>query len=128
VIITDARVLIAFLDSTDALHEQARNFMRDIAGQERGTSTVTIAEVLVGPTRSGRLADAEDVLRALRLREITLPIDAPFRLANVRASSQLKLPDCCVLVAAQDSHADAIATFDDRLRRVAEAHGFTTLP
>jgi predicted nucleic acid-binding protein len=57
-----------------------------------------------------------------------LPIDAPHRLAQLLASSQLKLPDCCVLIAAQDSHAGAIATFDDRLRRAAEARGFTTLP
>lgn len=127
-IIVDASVLIAFLDSTDVLHEQARGVIRDIAGQDRGTGTVTIAEVLVGPTRSGRLADAEEVLRALRLREITLPEDAPFRLTRLRAANQLKLPDCCVLLAAQDCHADAVATFDDRLRRVAEAHGFTTLP
>lgn len=127
-IVTDACVLIAFLDSSDALHEQARSFMRDIAGQERGASTVTIAEVLVGPTRSGQLAEAEDVLRALRLHEITFRVDAPFRLAELRASTQLKLPDCCVLFAAQDSRADAVATFDRRLRKVVEDHGFTVLP
>lgn len=39
-------------------------------------------------------------------------------------TTHLKLPDCCVLLAAQDKHADAILTFDDRLGREAERLGF----
>jgi len=36
----------------------------------------------------------------------------------------LKLPDCCVVLAAQDAEADAIITFDDKLRRAAAGLGF----
>jgi hypothetical protein len=35
----------------------------------------------------------------------------------------LKLPDCCVLLAAEDGRADAVLTFDDRLRRAAKRLG-----
>jgi predicted nucleic acid-binding protein len=38
----------------------------------------------------------------------------PVRLALLRAETGLKLPDCCVLLAAEQSGA-AVATFDDRL-------------
>lgn len=53
---------------------------------------------------------------------MTLPQDAPSRLARLRAATTLKMPDCCVLLAA-DQLADAIATFDDRLADVARNHG-----
>jgi hypothetical protein len=32
-----------------------------------------------------------------------------------RAETTLKMPDCCVLLAAEDAQANAVLTFDDRL-------------
>lgn len=47
---------------------------------------------------------------------------APARLAVLRAGTRLKLPDCCVLLAAEQSHG-AVATFDDRLANAAGDRG-----
>jgi predicted nucleic acid-binding protein len=60
----------------------------------------------------------------LGVSHLPLRPDAPVRLARLRADSGLKLPDCCVLLAAKDSTAEAIATFDDRLINVARDLGF----
>jgi hypothetical protein len=85
---------------------------------------VTIAEILVGPGRTGQLDDAEALLNLLGVRQVPLGHDAPSRLARLRADSGLKLPGCCVLLAAQDASAEAIATFDDRLIKAAHDLGF----
>lgn len=44
--------------------------------------------------------------------------DAPTRLALLRAGTGLKLPDCCVLLAAEQTRG-TIATFDGRLTAAA---------
>lgn len=49
-------------------------------------------------------------------------------LAKIRADTSLRMPDCCVLLAAQESGDPAIATYDDSLRAVACARGLTVLP
>lgn len=97
--------------------------MERIAGRARGASSVTIAEILVGPGRTGQLDDAEALLTLLGIRQVPLGSDAPSRLARLRAESGLKLPDCCVLLAAQDAAAEAVATFDDRLIKAAQDLG-----
>lgn len=126
-IIADACVLIAFLDSADAQHHRALRVMRATAGHQRGASLITIAEVLVGPARSGQLAKAQDSLRVLKVDQVALRTDAPERLAQLRAGTGLKIPDCSVLLAAQDSSADTIATFDDRLATAARELAFDVL-
>jgi len=45
----------------------------------------------------------------------------------MRAEVGLKLPDCCVLLAAQDASAQTILTFDDALTQAAERSGFVTV-
>jgi len=54
----------------------------------------------------------------------SLPLleDAPVRLAMLRAGTGLKMPDCCVLLAAEQTHG-VLATFDDRLATVATERG-----
>jgi hypothetical protein len=80
--------------------------------------------VLVGPARQDRLDAAVEALTQLELQEIPFAADAAARLALRRASTSLKLPDCCVLLAAQDGRAEAILTFDDRLGREAQRLGY----
>ena len=63
------------------------------------------------------------MLDALAVREVALGTDAALRLALLRAQTGLKLPDCCVLLAAADASAQSIATFDDRLAKVARDSG-----
>jgi hypothetical protein len=49
--------------------------------------------------------------------------DASTRFAKLRAGSGLKLPDCWVLLAAQDARAEAVLTFDDALAREVDRLG-----
>jgi predicted nucleic acid-binding protein len=123
VIVVDASVLIAHLDERDALHAEAVTLLLDAAEQPLAASPLTIAEVLVGPARKDRLDAAVDALELLELQEIPFAAGAAVRLAVLRATTNLKLPDCCVLLAAQDGRAEAIVTFDDRLDREAERLG-----
>lgn len=119
-IVVDASVLIAHLDERDALHSRAGEAFDRSASEPLGCSPITLAEVLVGPARHGRLDAARAAVAALEVDEIPLRQDAAVRLAALRADTGLKLPDCCVLLAAQDAAAAAMLTFDDALARVAK--------
>jgi predicted nucleic acid-binding protein len=120
VIVVDAGVLIAHLDENDALHSRAVEALLATAEQPLVCSPITLAEVLVGPARTGRLHDARSAITDLGVVEIPLADDAAARLAALRAETALKMPDCCVLLAAEDANAEAVLTFDDRLARTAE--------
>jgi predicted nucleic acid-binding protein len=120
VIVVDASVLIAHLDEHDALHDRAVEALLASAEQPLACSPITLAEVLVGPARAGRLPDARSAISGLGVAEIPLGDDAAGRLAELRAETALKMPDCCVLLAAEDGQAEAVLTFDDRLARAAE--------
>ena len=122
-IVLDASVLIAHLDEGDAHHASAVDRLLDVADHSLAASTLTLAEVLVGPARADRLEQARAALRELDVREIAFARDAAPRLAALRADTALRLPDCCVLLAAQDSGAEAILTFDDRLENQAARLG-----
>jgi predicted nucleic acid-binding protein len=50
----------------------------------------------------------------LRIEELDLPAGTALRLGELRATTNLKMPDCCVLYTAEH-HGAAIATFDDKL-------------
>jgi predicted nucleic acid-binding protein len=115
VIVLDASALIAFLNPSDGLHRRAVTTLVAL-GPRRffGISPITHAEVLVGPARAGTLEATEQAVAALGVTEVELPVDAARRLATLRAGTSLKLPDCCVILAAQTS-AGTILTFDDRL-------------
>lgn len=121
-IVLDASVLIAHFDQDDALHARATEHLLAAADQQFGASSITLAEILVGPMRTGQLSNAQAALRALDVTELPLPASAATRLAALRAETALKLPDCCVLLAAQDVDG-AVLTFDDRLAREATRLG-----
>jgi len=124
VIVLDASVLIAHLDARDALHDRAEEALTSVAAYALAASPLTVAEVLVGPARADRADEAVGVLRALGISEVPLPEDASTRLAELRARTGLKLPDCCVLLAAETAPADAVLAFDERLLAEATRRGF----
>jgi predicted nucleic acid-binding protein len=126
VIVLDASVLIAHLDSRDAHHDRAFALLSDVAGEGLAASPVTLAEVLVGPARVGAVARADAALRRLGVIAVPIDADAPVRLATLRASTGLKLPDCCVVHAAEQVAAK-VATFDDRLAGAARTRGIQVL-
>ena len=65
-IVVDASVLIAHLDERDALREQAVERLLAAGGEALGASTLTLAEVFVGPARRRRLDDARAAIAAWR--------------------------------------------------------------
>ncbi len=121
-IVLDASVLIAHFYAADAHHERADQLLVDVADNELSASPLTLAEVLVGPIKTGLLDQAQTALRRLGVRSIGLRDDAHLRLAELRAKTGLRLPDCCVLLAAEQEGA-GLATFDDRLGSVAVDRG-----
>lgn len=121
-IVLDASVLIAYFDGSDSLHEAAEALLVGAVDDDFGANPLTLAEVLVAPARSGRLDTVMSVLRDLDVESLPFPVDTAVRLAELRVRTSLKLPDCCVLLAAQDAGA-SIASFDTRLAHAAETLG-----
>jgi predicted nucleic acid-binding protein len=122
-IVLDASVLIAHQDPTDVNHERAVDSLEAHAEVSLSASALTVAEVLVEHVERDDVDSGLRWLRTLGVQEVGFGPDASVRLATLRARTRLKLPDCCVLLAAQDTRADTIATFDDRLGASAQALG-----
>lgn len=123
----DASVLIAHLNPADAHHGAATRVLLDASADDLIVHTVTMAEVLVGGTRSGRGEEMDADLRAVGIRLAAHDEREPPRLAELRATSGLKLPDCCVLDVALANGA-SLATFDHALAAAGRARGLPILP
>ncbi len=121
-IVIDASVLIAHFDARDAQHKRAAQALNTVGAEVLGANSITLAEVLVGPARAGRLDDARVALRDLGVDDLDLPANAATELATLRAQTNLRLPDCCVLLSAQLEHA-SLLTFDERLGKRAKRIG-----
>jgi predicted nucleic acid-binding protein len=128
VIVLDGSVLIAYLDGDDRFHSRARAELTACAAQPFRASAVTMAEVLVRPTQVGDGDVANRVMAALGLSAVAIDVDAPARLAALRVKTRLKMPDCCVLLAAEDVRAHTVLSFDDRLRQAAQDAGYAVDP
>jgi predicted nucleic acid-binding protein len=122
-IVVDASVLLAHLNANDVHHSRAVAALLGAAEHPLAASSLTLAEVLVGPARAGQLEMAKAQLAALEIEEIPLAAGAADRLAQLRAETGLKVPDCCVRLAAVMTTADGVLTFDDRLARKAHNLG-----
>ena len=121
-IVLDASVLIGHLDGNDSHHRRARELLEVSAASPLGASPISLAETLVAPARAGQLDVAREALVRIGVTELSFDEDAAARLAALRATTGRKLPDCCVLLAAQDN-AGAVATFDKDLARAARDLG-----
>jgi predicted nucleic acid-binding protein len=126
VIVLEASVLIAHLDERDAHHERAKRLLTGSGVEPLGASTISLAETFVAPARAGRLAEATGALERLGVRELPLGTGASGRLAQLRADTGRKLPDCCVLLAA-DEHSGTVASFDSALLHAADGLELSTL-
>jgi predicted nucleic acid-binding protein len=122
VIVADASVLIAHLDADDHHHARAEALLASIVAQPLLASRLTLAEVLVGPARARKLEVAMAGLAQLGIEGVGLDARSPGRLAGLRALTGLKMPDCCVLLAAEQLHGE-LATLDERLGAQARSLG-----
>lgn len=125
-IVLDASVLIAFLDVEDNHHAAAEQLLTRAIDDDLAVNSFTLAEVLVAPVRADRLDAVLAALHALEVQELTFPADTALRLAQLRAATGLKMPDCCVLLAAEDATA-SVASFDERLAETAEMRNLPVL-
>ena len=125
-IILDAGVLIAFLEGGDVHHDAAMALLAREIDDDFAVSVITLAEVLLAPMRTNRVDDVFTALRDLEVAETALPEAAAVRLAELRAATGLKMPDCCARLAAEQRRA-RLATFDDALARAAGARGLSAI-
>ncbi len=88
---------------------------------------LTLAQVLVGPRRAGRLDRVLRVLHALAIEELPFPEQTALALSELRASTGFRMPDCCVLLCAEAASA-TVATFDLRLAYAATQRSLRVLP
>ncbi len=126
-IVLDASVVIAFLDPADVHHAQASALLDNHAADGFWMHELTLAEVLVGAVRVGRASQLRDELNSIGIQTHPSTMQGPLILAELRATIGLKMPDCCVLSVAQH-HQSPLATFDERLMRVANSLGLSVLP
>lgn len=121
-VVLDASALIALVSSKDPHHNWALEMFRDTASFELQMSALTQAEVLVHPARAGKLEKFLKLIRGLGL-EIT-PIEEAdsSKLASIRSTTNLKMPDAVVLHQAMKVKG-SIATTDNKLAQVAKANG-----
>jgi predicted nucleic acid-binding protein len=119
VIVLDASVLIAYLDGEDSHHGAAETLLTRAIDDDLAANPLTLAEVLVVPAREGRMDLVLAALHDLEVEALSFPADTAVRLAQLRASSGLRMPDCCVLLAAEDAGA-RVASFDGRLAQAAQ--------
>lgn len=125
-LIVDASVLVATMNPSDEHHDNARGVIRRSVRQHLVSPSVTLAESAVGAVRRGR----EDVVRrawsAFGITMFPRDDEEPLRLARLRATTSLAIPDCCVLDAAIEMHAP-LATFDMKLASVAVGMGVSVV-
>jgi predicted nucleic acid-binding protein len=126
VVVLDASALIALHDSHDRHHTWARGMFLDTIDATLAMSVLTYAEVLVHPTRAGKVAEFERNIAGLGIEIVTVAADDGPALAHLRASTSLKMPDVIVLYLAAGLGA-SLATPDRGLATEAALRGVSVL-
>lgn len=121
-IVLDASVLIAVLDADDPHHHRGIELLRGAASTPLSASVMTLAETLVGPSRSGIGEMARAAIDGLGVAAVPLMDDDAVSLAALRAMTGMRMPDCCVLLACSQT-GGALATFDTKLATAAKTVG-----
>lgn len=124
-IVLDAGILIAVWNRSDAHYDLARSVLE--TSDSAVMHSVNLGEALVYSLRQGHEARARAGLEVLRIRVADPSPDEAFSLARARATTGLRMPDCCALVTAEQLGLP-LATADRRLAAVARSRGVTVLP
>jgi predicted nucleic acid-binding protein len=121
-IVVDASILIALLDSNDSLHSAATTALLAHTGDDLTIPASAYSEALVRPARAGRLAEAKAVVGSLLLMVTPLTEAIAEAAAMLRAGHQgLRLPDALVIASGTSLNADRILTGDARWRQLASS-------
>ena len=117
----DANIIIALLNSGDVHRDRVADFLRTTA-DDLCLPMLSLAEALVLQVRVGRGEQAEAKVLALGIRVLPGDLVGALSLAQVRAGTGLRMPDCVVLASAQQLGA-RLATTDAKLAAAALAAG-----
>ena len=121
-IVLDANVLIAFLDASDAHHDDAISLFEHRFLDGFSASALSVAEALVHPVRAGRQDSVAASLAVIGVEVLPLEPSQAAELARVRNQYRVRMPDAVALHAAISSGSE-LATFDDTLAAAARSAG-----
>ena len=121
-VVLDAGVLIALYNDRDSHHKWALDFLIQTSASELEMSSVNLAEVIVQPIRQGVIEELLNGIKGLGITVTGVSEAAAITLAELRASTNLPMPDCCLIELAQAKDA-ALATTDKTAARAAMALG-----
>lgn len=125
-VVLDAGVVIALYNDLDPHHDWAREvFVRTVADRLVMPS-ITYAEILVHPSRTGRREQFVQAIAGLSMTVEPVTVERAERIADARATTSLKMPDAVVLALATEL-SGVLATTDDTLRREARDQGLEVI-
>jgi predicted nucleic acid-binding protein len=120
----DTSVLIAHLDPDHPHHRAATDVLLQGAPGQMLVHTITLAEVLIGGVRIGQGLSMRRDIHAAGIGIAPHDEEEPLRLAELRATTGLTLPDCCVIDVAIRNQA-TLASFAKPLAVQALKRGLT---
>ncbi|GGF20867.1 type II toxin-antitoxin system VapC family toxin [Subtercola lobariae] len=121
-IVLDANVLIAFLDSSDLHHNVTLEILDAFAPEGYGASVLTVAEALVYPTRNNSQDRSASAFARIGLMTVPLAQTDALDLARIRSQYGVRMPDAVALFTALSTQS-TLATFDIELAAAARAAG-----
>lgn len=121
-VVVDAGVLIAVLDGSDPHSAWAQAVVPTLGPRRLLTNALTLAEAIVHSARARTGAATLGLLTDMIFSVTSLHESDALPLAELRATTRLRMPDAVVLHTAL-THGAAIATTDVRLARIAREHG-----
>lgn len=122
VVVLDASALIALVSSKDPHHKWAVEMFRDTASFDLQMSALTYAEILVHPARAGKAERFLKLIAGLGLEITAIEETDSGKLASLRATTNLKMPDVVVLHQAMKVKG-SIFTTNQKLAKVAKDKG-----
>lgn len=118
-IVLDAGVVIAALETADANHAAAVAALRQHAHDDVRVPASALAEALVSPSRRGVVSEVRETIESLGLGVVPLDEDIAVLAAAVRARRRtVRLPDALVAATGDALDADVVLTTDRRLARL----------
>ena len=118
-VVLDAGVVIAVLETTDANHAVAVATLGRHANDDLRVPASALAEALVSPCRRGVENEVRQTIENLGLAIVPLDEDIAVLTAALRARHRtVKLPDALVAATGAALEADLVLTTDQRLARL----------
>jgi predicted nucleic acid-binding protein len=119
-VILDSSALIALYSNHDKHHDWAMKMFMETIEFQLAMPVLTYAEALIHPLRSGKKKEFQAGIRGLGIEISSIPHESVDQIAELRASTKLRMPDVVVLSEAMNT-SSAIATTDQLLAKTASS-------